>query len=55
MTTQTLFENFEGFLQMLKEQSGKKRCLGVLTHPTAIIKNLKTAVSEEKFGCPRSR
>ena len=41
MTTQTLFENFEGFLQMLKEQSGKKRCLGVLTHPTAIIKNFE--------------
>ena len=28
MTTQTLFENFEGFLQILKEQSGKKTIFG---------------------------
>ena len=31
MNTQTLFENFEGFSQMLKEQSGKNRYLGVFT------------------------
>ena len=37
MTTWTLFENFEGFSQILKEQSGKKRYLGVFTHPIAII------------------
>ena len=37
MTMWTLFENFEGFSQILKEQSGKKRYLGVFTHPIAII------------------
>ena len=37
MTMWTLFENFEGFSQILKEQSGKKRYLGVFTHPMAII------------------
>ena len=31
------FENFEGFAQILKEQSGKKRYLGVFTHTIAII------------------
>ena len=38
MTTRTLFENFESFSQILKEQSGKKMYLGVFTHPIAIIK-----------------
>ena len=28
-TTRTLFENFEGFSQILKEQSGKKKYLDV--------------------------
>ena len=37
MTTWTLFENFEGFSKILKEQSGKKRYLGVFTHQIAII------------------
>ena len=37
MTTQTLFENFEGFSQILKEQSGKKRYFGVFTHPITIM------------------
>ena len=50
-----LFEIFEGFSQILKEQSSKKMYLGVFTHPTEIIKNLKTAVSKEKFGCPYRR
>ena len=45
MTTQTLFENFEGFSQILKEQSGNKMYLGVFAHPIAIIKKSKTAVS----------
>ena len=30
MTTRTLFENFEGFLQILKEQSGKKEVFGCI-------------------------
>ena len=37
MTMWTLFENFEGFSQILKEKSGKKGYLGVFTHPIAII------------------
>ena len=36
-TTPTLSENFEGFSQILKEQSGGKRYLGVFTTPIAII------------------
>ena len=31
------FEKFEGFSQILKEQSGDKRYLGVLTNPIEII------------------
>ena len=31
MTTRTLFENFEGFSQILKEQSGKK-VFGCVVH-----------------------
>ena len=31
ITTQTLLKTFEGFSQILKEQSGKKRYLGVFT------------------------
>ena len=41
MTTQTLFENFEGFSQILNEQSGNKMYLGMFTHPIAIIKKFK--------------
>ena len=54
MTTQTLFENFEGFSQILKEQSGKKMYLDVFTHPIAIIQKIETAVSKENLGCLRS-
>ena len=36
-TLRALLENFEGFSQILKEQSGKKRYLDVFTHPKAII------------------
>ena len=36
-TTQTLLENFEGFSQILKEQSEEKRFLGVFTNPIVII------------------
>ena len=36
-TTQTLLENFEGFSQILKEQSGEKKYLGLFTNPIAII------------------
>ena len=36
-TTWTLSENFEGFSQILKEQSGEKKYLGVFTNPIAII------------------
>ena len=48
----TLLENFEGFSQILKEQSGEKKYLGVFTHPIAIIKNMKMSVSKEIFACP---
>ena len=37
MTTRTLFANFEGFSQISKEQSGKKRYSGVFIYPTAIL------------------
>ena len=36
-TTWTLSEIFEGFSQILKEQSGKKGLLDAFTHPIAII------------------
>ena len=37
MTMRTLFENFDGFSQILKEQSGEKSDLNVFTNPVAII------------------
>ena len=37
VTKRTLFENFEGFSHILKEQSVKKRYFGDFTHPMAII------------------
>ena len=37
MTTQTLSENFKGFSQILKEQSGEKRYLGGFKNQIAII------------------
>ena len=51
-TTRTLSENFEGFSQILKEQSGEKRYLGVFTNPIAIISKYKTSVSKAKCACP---
>ena len=36
-TTRTLLENFEGFSQIPKEQSGKISYLGEFTCPIAII------------------
>ena len=36
--TPTLSKNYEGFPQILKEQSDEKRYLGVFTNPIAIIK-----------------
>ena len=33
----TLLENFDHFSQILKEQSGEKRYMGVFTHSIAII------------------
>ena len=42
MTTRTLLENFEGFSQILKEQSGEKRYLGVFTNPIMSAKLLIT-------------
>ena len=39
MTTRTLSENFEGFSQILKEQSGKKEVLGCVCTPNS--NNLK--------------
>ena len=50
MTTQTLFENFEVFSQILKEQSSKKRYLGVFTHPIAIISKFENRCIKGKFG-----
>ena len=37
-TTQTFFENFEGFSQILKEQSGEKSYLCLFANSIAIIK-----------------
>ena len=37
MTTQTLSENFKGFSQILKEQSGKKKYADVFTNSIAIF------------------
>ena len=55
------FKNFEGFSQILKEQSGEKRYLGVFTIPIAIIKKYEKfaikyfceneKVSETVFAC----
>ena len=40
MTSQTLFEYFEGFLQILKEQSGKKGIWVCLSgHGVSIVNN----------------
>ena len=49
MTTRTLFENFEGFSQILKKQSGKKSYLGVFTHPIAIIWTFENRCIERKI------
>ena len=43
MTNWTLFENFKGFSQILKEQLVKKRYLGVFTYPIAIIKKFENS------------
>ena len=37
MTTQTLSENFKGFSQILKEQSGEKKYADVFTNSIAIF------------------
>ena len=41
MTTRTLFKNFEGVSQILKEQSGIKRYLGVFSVHTSNSNNLQ--------------
>ena len=44
------WKNFEGFSQILQEQSGEKRYSGVFTHPKAIIlKNMKTRIPKENI------
>ena len=40
-TTRKLFAKFEGFSQILKEQSDEKIYLHVFTHPIAKTKNFK--------------
>ena len=56
MTTQTLSENFKGFSQILKEQSGEKRYLGGFKNPITIIyKHEKTPFPTEKNACSHSR
>ena len=37
MISQTTMVNFEGFSVTLKEQSGKIKCLGVLTFPISLL------------------
>ena len=46
-----LFENFEGFSQILKEQSGDNSYLDVFTHPIAIIKKKMKCSVSKKIGC----
>ena len=46
----TLFENFEGFSQILKEQSGDNSYLDVFTHPIAIILKKWNAPYLKKSG-----
>ena len=41
MTTRTLFKNFEGVSQILKEQSGIKRYLGMFSVHTSNSNNLQ--------------
>ena len=41
MTTQTPMVNLEGFSMTLKEQSGKKKVLDVITYSMEIILNVK--------------
>ena len=48
----TLFENFEGFSQLLKEQSDKKIYLDVFTHSIAIIKKHENRRNLKKIKCP---
>ena len=51
MTLPTLSEDFQGFSQILKEQSGEKRYLGVLKHPITIIQKyfFKTYLQNKLF------
>ena len=55
MTTWTLFENFEGFSQILQEQSDKKRYLGVFTHQIAIIEKFENCCIFRKFDYADTR
>ena len=48
-TTQTFLENFEGFSQILKEQSEEKRFLGVFTNPIVIIQKYETFIAQVNF------
>ena len=50
----TLSENFEGFSEILKEQSGKKSYLGAFTHPIAIIQKYENIRILRKIVCPRT-
>ena len=55
MTTWTLFENFEGFSQILQEQSDKKRYLGVFTHQIAKIEKFENCCILRKFDYADTR
>ena len=52
-TTWTLSVNFEGFSQILKEQSGEKRYFVVFTNPIAIIKKIWKCPYVKKNVCIR--
>ena len=41
LTMLTPIANFEGYTQILKDQSRKKKYFGVFTCPLAVIKNMK--------------
>ena len=50
MTTRILLGNFEGFSQILKEQSAKKRYLDVFTQLIACLKLWKTPYLKKTSG-----
>ena len=56
LTMLTPIPNFEGYTQILKDQSRKKKYFGVFTCPLAVIKKYENGwLHKAKILCPRSR